>query len=218
MTTPVLKSDKGAVVTVWGQFASNRWAIVIPVATDDTGVSRLDLCGKARDAVAAIVNGTNFTDLLSADCSIMAIQAHGMDDGCIPAAVNYSVTDHPGTGGAAGPPPTVGGLITFYPDPLDVPAGQRLPHSREIVPGIPAAALVDGTVTAAFQAKMALHAGDQVDGFNDGGTGPTFYRVLAAPKRGAGGHPPATTLTRLVSSALRAYCGTVRLRGTPHYV
>lgn len=218
MSTPALTSDKGAIVTVWGEFASNRWAIVAPVATDDVSADRKTLCQLAVNAVKAVMTGTNFTDLLSADSSIRAIQAHGMDDGVIPWGQGYGVTDFPGTGGAAGPPSTVGALCTFYPDPADVPVGTRLPHSREIIPGIPAAALVDGTVTGAFMTKMNLHIGDWMNGFNDGLTGPTFYRVLSAPKRGAGGHTPGSPLVRLFAGVARSYTGTVRLRGVPHYV
>lgn len=217
MPQPGLKSDKGVVATVGLMVGVDRAALVIPMATDDLSVSKENLCEQALDALKVTFTDASFLKLLATSCHLTYIQCEGMDDGQYPARIDYPTNAHPGTGGAIGPPASVGALVTFYAEFADLAANERMKHSRMTIPGIPASYLSGAILTAEAQGFYNTFANQMLDGFRgtDPG-GPIWYRVLSAPQPVTKGGLPATDLVRIGRVVLRWYPGTVKRRVLPH--
>lgn len=212
-----MTSDKGVILTIGLLVGTDRAALVMPVATDATPTAPEDLCD---NAVNAFVQGDAMdalVALLTTHCYVSYVQAEGMDDGKIPSRNDFAATDHPGTVSGDTLPTQVGALVCFYEDPADIDAGGRMRHSRMTVPGCGVTQLTGGIAGTTLVVNLTAFAELLRHGFSAASaTPPVFYRVLASPPRGAGGHAPATALKRIASSTIRRYLGTQRKRIVPH--
>lgn len=211
---PALTSDKGVVLTVGINVIDDRCALVLPIATDSTGIAALAFC---QTAVESFEQGALplLLDVLSTLAWVSFIQAQGMDAGTLyPYRKDFANIDNPGTVITDPLPSSVGALITFYEDTRDITPGDRMRHSRVIVPGI-AEGMVDlGRINSGALANLQTFGDALVQGFKKtGGSDPKFYRVLSAPKVGDGN---AVALKRLVTTSfVRGYVGAQRRRLLP---
>lgn len=209
-----LASNKGVILSINMNVGGDLAEIVIPCATDDTLLTAANRC---QEACAAAENELFplLTAAMSSSAYIRYVQGQGMDDGMIPYRKGYNATAFPGTISGGTVEAHNGALVTFYADPADLSPGQRMRHSRMILPGVPQSALTtEGWITAGHQLLLMSLASQMQLGFASAGvTPPKFYRVLASKKRT---DPPSTSLIRLSDQMqTRWYAGIQRRRIKP---
>ena len=216
-----MDSGSGCILSVSLSIAGDLAALVIPVATSDTGGNG---DGTAYHAVRAF--DSELLSLLCAamttNCWVRGVSGTPMDNGFLPWSKGYSSATAPGTISGGCVSAETGALVTYYPYSADRIVGDRLRHSRMIVPGVAISGLtVSGQINLsnAYYTALAAFANKLVDGFTDtdGSFTYTFYRVLAAPPPKTKGGLPNTALVRLETTPrVQNNLGVQRRRILPH--
>lgn len=207
-----LNSAQGVILTVGIRTSGDRCAIVIPIVTDNVALDAKTLCQNAADSADSELIAI-LQPCLSEDAYISFVQTVGMVDGKIPARIDYGPTEFPGTGAATCETSQVAGLIGFYADPADLPAGSRMRFSKNFIPGIPDPDITGDTISSGLQTYLEALAEGLAEGFT-AATAPTkkWYRVMATPSDHAAPHD----CMRVGVYLARFYSGTQRRRLVPH--
>lgn len=212
VTQPALTSDKGVIITCGIRTPLDRCAMVFPVATDDNAITASAMCAMAvDDFVTNIVS--EICDCLNDTAFVSFVQGEGMDNGLIPARIDFSDTDHQGTRGTGQETSQVAALMIYYQDPAQVVPPHRIGVAKNFIPGIADDDVVGDTIATALALSMEGLLTDLAGGYQTGlTTGKKWYRVLAAPRpRGT-----AVTLKNVKVAVPRLYTGTQRRRLIPH--
>lgn len=212
-----MMNDNGAVLTVGIQTSGEQTAIVLPIATE-TVMDPGDLCTRAvQDFVTGVLPA--LLDCLSSDAYVRFIQAEGMVDGKVPSRLDFTASDHPGTGAANTAPPQVAALIACYEDPADATPGARMRVGKTFLPGISTAMITEGNINGPEITLLLILTGELLGGWtNSVSGGGHWYRVLATPFTPG---PPRTRpggvgLKRCLTIVPRGYTATQRRRLLPH--
>lgn len=216
---PQLPSDssKGAILTIGLVIGRDRAALVMPVGCASTeNLTPEQIPQHSVEAFKSLFTGLTFLSILADEAFISYIAAIGMDNQTTPYREDYSTTSYPGTGGALGPPPSVGALTTFYADYSDLPPNSKTRHSRMVIPGLPADSIVNGMLTSNAKSLIEGIASDLVAGVAHPVSNEQWSRYLSAPPSLPQGGQAGAPLVRLASSQTRWYLGTQRRRITPH--
>jgi len=212
VTQPAMTSDHGVVITVGIRVNGDRCAIVVPVATDNSTLSKKTLCDQAAQDFEAGL-GDKIAACLSESAYLTYFQAVGMDDGFIPMRTDVGPLDYPGVLAAVCETSQVAALLIFYSDPDDLAAGARVKVGKTFLPGFPDELLNGDEIGSSLTIKLDLLAQAMAEGWTNAGTGGgKWYRVIAAPLKGSNG----AALTRVGSWVTRGYSATQRRRLIPH--
>ena len=208
MAQPSLDSGTGVILTCGFTTGHDRWAIVLPVATDDNTLNPITLCSDAVNAFVAL-ELNHLMAIFAADTNLNYIQAEGMVDGRVPYRTDIAPGGEPGTLGATSMPRNVSALTAFYVDP-----GQTLSTGRERVgktffAGISADEVVGDIVQNVLLTAITLFCNEIVNGYNTNAGGGKWYRVGKAVRT------TATALPNIVAVQVRDYVATQRRRLMP---
>ncbi len=203
--------DKGVIATIGIQSGNDRTAIVLPLISDDAGLTPLTRCNDAvnslNTSIASLVQAC-----LAANANISFIQAEGMIDGDVPFRTDFSAATYPGTAGSVVMPNNVAGLIVFYGDPADLAPGERMPVGKNFMPGVPAAEVTGDIISNTLFLLYEALASALRSGFATQLGGGKWFRV-------AGKGDSRTAGTTGVGSSVaytRNYVATQRRRLIPH--
>lgn len=206
-----MKNDDGVIVTIGIETGTDRCAIVLPLATDVTSIGPEVICADAIGAVVVSVFPL-LVPCLSSTANIRFVAGEGMIDDRVPYRIDYSVSDHPGTGGDDPIPSQAAGLIVFYEDPEDNTGGGRMLCGKNFIPGLPNDEVVAANVISTMVTKLNTLAALLQTGFPTGTvSGQNWYRVLATPKPRTSG----TIVKRTITSMARGYVCTQKRRLIP---
>jgi len=212
-----MTNDNGVVLTIGIQSSGEQSCIVLPIATE-TAMNADEVCSAAMTdfmtAQMALLCG-----IISTDAYVRFIQSEGMIDGTIPARLDFTSSDQPGTLGGGTVPNQVGGLMIFYSNPDDIEDAHRIRVGKNFVPGISIThvnnGLLDGTVVTAL---VALATSLQ-SGYTNTHGGGKWWRVCAVPydtDTDPPTRPPGLEIVRTSVATARGYTGTQRRRLLPH--
>jgi len=207
-----MTSDKGVILTVGIRCNGDRTAIVIPIATDNTGMDKKTLCDQAIEDFEPTTLD-KICACLSEDAYVTHTQAVGMDNAFIPRRRDFAPEDYPGLRAAICETSQVAGLLAFYSEPDDLEEGGRVRVGKNFISGFPdedlsGDALSSGLVTALDACAQWLAEGWT----NSASGGGKWYRVVSAPPKGSAAAP----LIRTGAWDTRGYTGTQRRRLIPH--
>lgn len=178
MPQPDLDKTIGQILTVEVICNGDRSAIVIPISTDDPGLNAVSLSG---DAVVAFENHLVpvLQAVMTSDASIIGVSAEGMTPGGIPYRRSYIPATYPGLVAPPCMPSNVCGLITFYADPTDLSAGQRMREGKAFITGIPTADVSGDEIENPTYSRLQTFGAALVSGWATQAGGGHWYRVIS---------------------------------------
>jgi hypothetical protein len=200
-------SDAG-LLTIGMRVGIDRAEVVIPMVDvngDHGGPD--ELC---RDLVNVFVAQAlpNFLGLIGNNAEVLYVEAVGMIPGAIPYREVFAPGDNPGTREGEILPPSVGGIVTFYPSSSDLSLGNRVVVGKNVIPGI-----TEGDVEQGYLVQELIDLIDTWAGLLIGGlTGSdSLWKRTTNIRRVVGEEVRVAILNRV-----RSYVGHIRKRLTPH--
>lgn len=208
---PTVQNDQGVMLTIGFSCSGDRAAIVLPVGISTTTIDPATICYDAVTSFETTVLPTLLA-CLSANCNVTHIQGESMIDGVVPFRKDYGPTAQVGTGSTALFPSNVTGLMVFYEDPVDSPAGARMRVGKNFIPGIDAAGAVGDILSSAIVSLIQNLADRLLQGWVST-LAPTalWYRFLSAPATRVAGQQ----IRRVIIDYARNYVATQRRRLIP---
>jgi hypothetical protein len=201
----------GVILTVGGFSGTDRAACVIPLFTDDVGLTRET---RNQDAVTAFRTTvlSQFLACISGNSQVTYLQSEGMANGSIPAREDYASGAHPGTGASNALPSNVTSLVVFYEEPADVVPPHRMRVGKQFIWGVPQATVTGDIISVAQIVALQTFASSLLLGFPTNHAGGNWYRAVAHcfPRL------ETTPIKRCGSLAVRDYVATQRRRLIPH--
>lgn len=216
---PALTNNQGAILTIGGICNSERLAVVEPWGCNQDAPDKVVLCS---DLVGAWENDAMslFLASVSEDFKLLFLQAEGMTDGCVPFRVDFGPSEHPGTIAEVAEPTSVCGLLTYYEDPADVPAGKRMRTGKTFWPAVPVGQIASQSISAILQADYGAYSDTVLAGIDSVAfPGKKWFRMLATPYEVIAGKKVRTAglpIPRVAAGVPRGYIATQRRRLLPH--
>lgn len=201
-----LAKTNACVITLGYVCNNDRCAITLPMATD-TDINPNDGLQQLADNLATVLV-TPWADCVSSATYCSFVACESMNNGVVPARVDFAPADHPGTRGATSVASQVAGLMVFYEDSRDVSGTEKIRVGKNFISGIATDDVVGDELVADLQANIVSLAESLQNGIDDG-DGNTWYRVLA--REGIAG----PQIRRTYSFASRGYVVTQRRRLIP---
>lgn len=212
ISQPALQSEKGVILTIGLLTGQDRWAIVLPVATDDA-TAQSNPTNACTNAVTAWVNNglSLLTPCIASDTSIVYVQGEGMVDGHIPFRQDFAPGVEVGSQGTVSLSRNCSVLGVYYVDPSQTLTTGRERVAKNFIAGIDAASVVGDIAQIAVTSAVQTFIDAMAAGFHtaSGPPYPTWYRVGKAVRT------TGQALPNIVVTAVREYIVTQRRRMIP---
>jgi hypothetical protein len=206
-----MECGQAAILTLGWSCNNEPFQYVLPIVTDNPGMTADQLCA---DAVQAAEDSIvpDLQPCMSSGAFLTFIQATGVVPGKIPFRKGYVPTDFPGTSTANPLPTNTAALGVIYQDTEDVTPGARIRLAKTFITGLARLDVVGNDITPGLRTNILQLVNDMQGGWptiTSGGF--NWYRMLDVPK-------PATNSTpvkRLLITEVRGGIFTQKRRLVP---
>lgn len=202
----------GVMLTIGMLLNGERVACVEPYGLPDTAADPTLISADLVQSWEALCQ-TAFQGCLSADCQLTFLNAEPMIDGSIPYRDDFATGTNPGALAAGALPANNCGLIVYYEDPADIPAGKsRISVGKTFMPAIPDSLCIAQNLQPTITAAYAVYAALVQEGFTSTlYSGFKWQRMLTSPKP----RTPGTAIRRTIKYEVRGAIYTQRRRLLP---